>query len=92
MALKRCTTNLTNVGKTALLLSGGASLGMYHFGVLQVTSLLFFFIALGLELSDTKVYEPEIRALLGNASRFCEASAKQLYLDWKLYRTAQLSV
>jgi hypothetical protein len=27
----------------------------------------FFFITLGLELSDTTVYEPEIRALLGTA-------------------------
>ena len=33
----------------------------------------FFFITLGLELSDTKVYEPEIRALLGTASHSCEA-------------------
>jgi len=33
----------------------------------------FFFITLGLELSDKKVYEPEIRALLGTASHFCEA-------------------
>jgi len=31
--------------------------------------LLFFFITLGLELSDTKVYEPQIRALLGTASK-----------------------
>ena len=30
--------------------------------------LLFFFITLGLEMSDTKVYEPEIQALLGTAS------------------------
>jgi len=30
----------------------------------------FFFITLGLELSDTKVYEPEIRALLGTASHY----------------------
>ena len=33
----------------------------------------FFFITLGLELSDTKVYEPYIRALLGTASRSCGA-------------------
>ena len=33
----------------------------------------FFFITLGLEMSDTKVYEPEIRALLGTASHLCEA-------------------
>ena len=32
-----------------------------------------FFITLGLELSDTKVYEPEIRALLGTAFQYCEA-------------------
>ena len=30
----------------------------------------FFFITLGLELSDTKVYEPYIRALLGTASHY----------------------
>ena len=35
--------------------------------------LFFFFITLGLEMSDTKVYEPELRALLGIASRYCEA-------------------
>ena len=28
---------------------------------------------LGLELRDTKVYEPGTRALLGTASHFCEA-------------------
>ena len=28
----------------------------------------FFFITLGLEMSDKKVYEPQIRALLGTAS------------------------
>ena len=36
-------------------------------------SLRFFFTSLGLELSDTKVYEPDIRALLGTASHYCEA-------------------
>ena len=35
--------------------------------------LLLFFITLGLELSDTKIYEPYIRALLGIASHYCEA-------------------
>jgi len=35
--------------------------------------LFFFFISLGLELSDTKVYEPYIQALLGTASHYCEA-------------------
>ena len=29
-------------------------------------------------LSDTKVYEPQIRAILGTASRFCEACVLQL--------------
>ena len=32
--------------------------------------LFLFFITLGLELSDTKVYEPSIRALFGTASHF----------------------
>ena len=31
----------------------------------------FFFITLGLELSDTKVYEPQLRDLLGTASHYC---------------------
>ena len=35
--------------------------------------LFFFFITLGLELGDTKVYDPSIRALLGTASHYCEA-------------------
>ena len=35
--------------------------------------LSFFFNTLSLELSDPKVYEPEIRALLGTASHLCEA-------------------
>ena len=33
----------------------------------------FLFITLGLELSDAKVYEPYIRALLGTASHYCGA-------------------
>ena len=33
----------------------------------------FPFITLDLELSDTKVYEPYIRALLGTTSHYCEA-------------------
>ena len=37
-----------------------------------------------LELSDTKVYEPQIRARLGNAARFCKGVVLQpgtLYLQ-----------
>jgi len=33
----------------------------------------FFFITLGLEMSDTKVYEPQIRDLLGTPSQYREA-------------------
>ena len=33
---------------------------------------LFFLLLSSLELSDSKVYEPFIRALLGTASQFCE--------------------
>ena len=33
----------------------------------------FCFITLSLELSDAKLYEPYIRALLGTASHYCEA-------------------
>jgi hypothetical protein len=43
--------------------------------------LLFFFITLGLELSDANVYEPSIRALLGTASQYCEA-VQSVILDW----------
>ena len=35
--------------------------------------LFFFFITLGLEMSDTKVYEPRIRDLLGTPSQYREA-------------------
>jgi len=35
--------------------------------------LLLFFIALDLEFSDTNFHEPQIRALLGTASDYCEA-------------------
>jgi len=40
----------------------------------------FLFSSLSLsisELSDTQVYEPQMRALLGNAARFCELDAHQ---------------
>ena len=37
--------------------------------------LLLYFQLSGLELSDTQVYEPEIRALLGTGSHFCEVVA-----------------
>jgi len=40
--------------------------------------LRLFFITLGLELSDTKVYEPEIRALLGTASHYCRAVCSRI--------------
>jgi hypothetical protein len=39
----------------------------------QLFVFFFFFITLGMELSDTKVYEPYIRALLSTASQYCEA-------------------
>ena len=35
--------------------------------------LLLFIITLGLELSDTNVYEPQIRALPGTVSHYCQA-------------------
>ena len=38
----------------------------------------FFLITLGLELSDTKVYEPLIRARLGTAARFCRVLVLKL--------------
>ena len=42
----------------------------------------FFFSSLllsSLELSDTKVYEPQMRARLGTAAHFCEAVVIKLY-------------
>ena len=39
----------------------------------------FFFITLGLELSDTKVYAPSVRALLGTASHYCGAVVLESY-------------
>ena len=35
-----------------------------------------------LELSDTKVYEPQTRALLGTASHFCEVVVLKLRTAW----------
>ena len=40
-----------------------------------------------LELSDTTIYEPQIRVLLG----WLHISAKHLILNWELYRSVQLS-
>ena len=37
----------------------------------QRGALIFFLLLSNLELNDTKVYEPEIRTLLGTASHFC---------------------
>jgi len=42
--------------------------------ILSTSSLLLS----SLELSDTKVYEPQIRALLGTASLFCEVVVLKL--------------
>ena len=39
----------------------------------QSSPFFLFLITLGLEMSDTNVYEPCIRALLGAASHYCEA-------------------
>ena len=52
---------------------------------MAVSLFYYFFITLGLELSDTKVHEPSIRALLGTASHYCEALVLKLGLataDW----------
>ena len=47
---------------------------------LKLLLLLSSFLLASLELSDTKVYEPEIRALLGTASHFCEVVVLELRL------------
>ena len=39
-----------------------------------------FLLLSSLELSDTKVYEPQIRALLGTATHFCEAVVLRSHL------------
>ena len=49
--------------------------------------LFFLFITLGVELSDTQVCEPSIRALLG----MLFISAKQLFLNRELYLAVQHS-
>ena len=41
-------------------------------GCRRFSSLLRSLLLVSLELSDTKVYEPSIRALLGTASQFCK--------------------
>ena len=48
---------------------GGNEILVIHRVVSSSSSLLL----LSLELSDTTIYEPQIRALLGTASHFCEA-------------------
>ena len=44
----------------------------------RVSGLLSSLLLSSLELSDTKVYGPEIRALLGTASHLCEAVVLKL--------------
>ena len=44
-----------------------------------------------LELSDTKEYEPEIRALLGTASQFCEVVVLKSLKSEQLTRFQRLS-
>ena len=38
------------------------------------------------ELSDTKVYEPQMRVLLGAASHFCEVNIPKLILEHPKHR------
>ena len=38
----------------------------------------FLFLLSSIDLSDTKVYEPYIRALFGTASHFCETVVRKL--------------
>ena len=52
----------------------------------QTFFFFFFVFILGLQLSDTKVYEPEIRALLGTASHYCEAAVLKSYMGASLIR------
>jgi len=44
----------------------------------QVSSFSFLLLLSSQELSDTHVYEPEIRAFLGTASHFCEVVVLKL--------------
>ena len=57
-------------------------------GATRSAEFFFFFITLGLELSDTKVYEPYIRPLLG----LLRNTAEQLFSNRELYRSVQLSI
>jgi len=49
--------------------------------------------SLGLRLSDTRVYEPQIRARLGTTAHFCEVvvlkfgwgSSEQVLVDWRVH-------
>jgi len=43
------------------------------------------FLLSSLELNNTKVYEPQIRALLGTASQFCEVVVLNLRIDGNPY-------
>ena len=43
-----------------------------------MAALLSFYLLLSVELSDTQVYEPYTRALLGTASYFCEVLVLKL--------------
>ena len=45
------------------------------------SNFFFSFITLGLELSDTNVHKPYIRALLGTASHYCEAVVLEPHSD-----------
>jgi len=51
----------------------------------RTATFFFFFIALGLELSDTKVYEPYTRDLLGTTSQYaCNAGKHNIgWRDWE---------
>ena len=54
-------------------LKSQAVLGHVHAFPVVVRFFFFLLLLSILELSDTTIYEPYIRALLGTASRFCEA-------------------
>ena len=54
---------------------------------IEMLFFFFFFITLGLELSDTKVHEPQIRALLGTASY---SLASKCALEKRTAKTAVL--
>ena len=75
-------------GQTEILMEAKTMTEFFVRSWVYLDSFFFFSTTLGLELSDTKVYEPEILVLLGTAPHFYEA----VVLKLRTVPTVQLSV